>query len=36
MSKKLAAKYSAMEPAVLAELYKRQRARKASADDPAS
>ena len=36
MSKKLAAKYSAMEPAALAELYKRQRARKPSADDPAS
>jgi hypothetical protein len=36
VSKKLAAKYSAMEPAALAELYKRQRARKPSADDPAS
>jgi hypothetical protein len=36
VSKKLAAKFSTMEPAALAELYKRQRARKPSADDPAS
>jgi hypothetical protein len=36
LSKKLAAKFSTMEPAALAELYKRQRARKPSADDPAS
>jgi hypothetical protein len=36
VSKKLAAKYSAMEPAALAELYKRQKTLKPSADDPAS
>jgi len=36
LSKKLAAKFSTMEPAALAELYKLQRARKPSADDPAS
>jgi Family of unknown function (DUF5906) len=36
LSKRLAAKFSTMEPAALAELYKRQRARKPSADDPAS
>lgn len=36
LSKKLAAKFSTMEPAALAELYKRQLARKPSADDPAS
>ena len=36
LTKKLAAKFSTMEPAALAELYKRERARKASDDDPAS
>jgi hypothetical protein len=36
LTKKLAAKFSIMEPAALAELYKWQRARKPSVDDPAS